>query len=325
MRLGKLTGKELKDYVLSNISRRRKEVIASAALGADCARIAPCGDILVHTDPITGEAVNIGSLAIEVSANDIIAGGGEPLAFLITLILPETSDISDVDRIMRDAEREAAAWDAEIVGGHTEFTDAVTRPVVNAVAIGKAVEGWKPHKPEVGDRVIVTKTLAIEGTVLLADMYSEKLGLGVSDLAELEIYRKSTGILPEGRALRLAGISCNMHDVTEGGIFGAAYELAHGYGIGIALDAEKIPFGSLSLKVCSALGADPYRLISSGSMLIIASDADAVLEALAAHGIKGTVVGSVTDGEGLTVRYPDGREEFTDISADELYRFKGEN
>ena len=179
MRAGKLTGKELKDNVLSVISHRREEILNSARLGGDCARIALGADMLVHADPVTGEAVNIGSLAVEVSANDVIAAGGEPVAFLLTLILPESCDACDVKRIMTDAEREAVAWNAEIVGGHTEFSSAVTRPVVNAVAIGKAVDGWLPHTPEAGDAVVVTKTLGIEGTVILADMYPEaSAGIG---------------------------------------------------------------------------------------------------------------------------------------------------
>ena len=297
----------------------------SASLGGDCARMALGADMLVHTDPVTGEAVNIGSLAIEVSANDVIAAGGEPVAFLITLILPESCDASDVKKIMADAEREAVAWNAEIVGGHTEFSSAVTRPVVNAVAIGKAAEGWLPHAPEAGDAVIVTKTLAIEGTVILADMFKNKLALGSSELTELERYRKSTGILPEGRALRAARIPCNMHDVTEGGIFGAVCELAAGAGVGVTLYADKVPFGALTLKVCGKLGVDPYRLISSGSMLIVARDGEAVVRALGEAGIMATAVGHVTDGEGLTVVYSDGREIHTEIQADELYRFKGEN
>ena len=297
----------------------------SARLGGDCARIALGADMLVHTDPVTGEAVNIGSLAVEVSANDVIAAGGEPVAFLLTLILPESCDACDVKRIMTDAEREAVAWNAEIVGGHTEFSSAVTRPVVNAVAIGKAVDGWLPHTPEAGDAVVVTKTLGIEGTVILADMYPKKLALNESERAELEEYRKSTGILPEGRALRAAKIPCNMHDVTEGGIFGAACELASGADVGVTLYADKVPFGELTLKICDRLGADPYRLISSGSMLIAARDGKAVVRALAAENIAAAVIGRVTEGEGLTVVYPDGREIHTEIQADELYRFKGEN
>ena len=319
MASGKLSGKSLRENVLNLLKSRRKEVLVGATYGGDTASILGEGAFCVHTDPITGETKEIGSLAIKVVLNDISAGFGEPVAVLLTILLPESMDESEVKRIMLDAESEAEKWNVEIIGGHTEFTDAVNRPIVNAVGIGLKDVDYTPYLPKVGDDVLITKSIALEGTFILAEKYEEILNLTESEKEELKLYVQNTSVREEAEVIRKSGYKALMHDVTECGIFGATSELCDIGNLGISLDVNAIPVSHLTNKICKILEVDAYRLISSGSMLIVTSNGKEIKEKLEKEGIKATFVGKVITKKGAYIL-----EKQIFAEADELYRKMGE-
>ncbi len=322
MTSGKLSGKSLRENVLNLLKSRRKEVLVGATYGGDTASILSDGAFCVHTDPITGETKEIGSLAIKVVLNDISAGFGEPVAILLTILLPESADESDVKRIMLDAEEEAEKWNVEIIGGHTEFTDAVNRPIVNAVGIGIKDANYTPYLPEVGDDVLITKSIALEGSFILAEKYENLLNLSIEDKEELNEYVASTSVREEAKIVRISGIKALMHDVTEGGILGATSELCDVASIGIMLNKSNIPLSNLTSKICNILEVDPYRLISSGSMLIVTPQGCELQKALLEGGVKATFVGKVIDKKGAYLDTEETKQIFA--MPDELYRKMGE-
>jgi hydrogenase expression/formation protein HypE len=110
-----------------------------------------------------------------------------------------------------------------------------------------------------------------------------------------------------------------MHDATEGGVLGAAYELASASGCGIDLDADAVPIRAETRAICTQFGIDPLRLVSSGAMLIAAPRAEPVLAAVSALGVDATVIGTLTAGP-LTVSRSGVRETLAPPDSDELYR-----
>lgn len=324
MASGKLTGQKLRENVLNLLGRRRKEVLVGANLGGDCASFMGEGTFVVHTDPITGATKEIGSLAVKVVLNDVSAGFGEPVAVLLTLLLPESMDESDVKRIMQDAECEAQNWNAEIIGGHTEFTDAVNRPIVNAVGIGKRALDFTPYQPKVGDKILVTKKIALEGTFILAEQYAQKLNLNEAELGEIKDYSEKTSVMLEAKLVRESGICAVMHDVTEGGILGALAEICDITNIGIEVKSTLIPVSVLTKKICSKLGVNPYKLISSGSMIIISNNVEGLKEIIEKEDIEATIIGEITEGNNLYVIDENGEKSKVFAERDELYRKIGE-
>ena len=322
MASGKLSGKSLRENVLNLLKSRRKEVLVGATYGGDTASILSEGAFCVHTDPITGETKEIGSLAIKVVLNDISAGFGEPVAILLTILLPESADESDVKRIMLDAEEEAEKWNVEIIGGHTEFTDAVNRPIVNAVGIGIKDVNYTPYTPKAGDDVLITKSIALEGSFILAEKYENLLNLSMDEREELKEYVASTSVREEAKIVRISGIKALMHDVTEGGILGATSELCDVASIGIMLNKSDIPLSNLTQKICNILEVDPYRLISSGSMLIVTPNGCELQKALQQGGVNATFVGKVIDKKGAYIDSEETKQIFA--MPDELYRKMGE-
>lgn len=165
MKLGKLTTDELNKHVISLLHKNRSEVLLSSAIGEDCAALDLKDVIVVSSDPITAvaEKEKLGALCVNVCCNDVAANGGEPVAMTITLIMPPSCSAEDVGVIMKGAVKRADELNVDIVGGHTEFSDCVVRPVVCGTAFGKAAKVICKSGLKKGDLLFVTKNLRLKG------------------------------------------------------------------------------------------------------------------------------------------------------------------
>lgn len=314
MRERKADEKELKKHVFDVIAHRRPEVKLSAAMGQDAAKL-DCGAVLAHTDPITGKCDDIGALAVNVAANDVAAAGGEPVAFLLTVILPLSASEEDLGRIMSGAERECEKLNAEIAGGHSEFSSAVTRPVVNAVALAKEIAGFTPRKPEAGDEIILTKSAGIEAAVLISERAN--VSLDENERREIARFKDMLSVVNDCKAVaRLTG-SAYMHDVTEGGVENAVWEAACGADVGITIYADEIPVEPLTEKLCRSANVSPLRCLSSGSLVIAAAAEENLAAKLTECGVPAKVIGTVTTDKSRYIASSAGKRELGPV-ADEL-------
>ena len=112
-----------------------------------------------------------------------------------------------------------------------------------------------------------------------------------------------------------------MHDITEGGVLGAIWEASKATGKGIEISEESIPIKDVTREIADIIGIDPYRLISSGSMLIIAEDekVSVINEELNKVGIKVTTIGKIIE-QGIILDKNGEKSIIEPPEADELYR-----
>lgn len=317
MKVGKLDNGTLERLIINKIKCRRPEVKKSAAVGEDCAVI-DFGEYncVISTDPITGAVNDIGRLAVNVSCNDIASNGVEPLGILLTVLLPPSVTEDQMSQIMADAADEAAKLNIEILGGHTEITPVVTVPVISATALGRQIAaGAVDRNIEPGDLFVMTKAAGIEGTGIIVSDYGDEL---IDVLTEEErsfavSLLDNTSVVKEGVIAGKMGIG-PMHDITEGGVLGAIWELCRISGVGADIDTAKVPIYDVTEKVCSHYGLNPYRLISSGSMMMAVQPEkyDALMRELKEAGIGAACIGrAVIQGEGTDIAAP---------TADELFK-----
>ena len=318
MKLGKLDNDTLKRLILDKFQATRPESFGAPRIGMDCAMLDFSEDLIVTScDPITSaDWKHIGALSVHVNCNDAAAGGAEPVGLLVTLLLPPDATEDMVDRIADDLESAARTAGVDILGGHTEVTDAVTRvttctTVLARTARNAALCGAKPN-----DAIVMTKWAGLEGTLLLATDFADRLkALPAPLLASARGFSAHLSVVPESRVAMKHGAHA-MHDVTEGGVLGAVWELAAQTGCGALVDRGAIPVRKETEAIANALGIDPYRLIASGSMLIACEDGRAMCDALRSAGIPAAIIGRVQE-SGFS--FTDGTE-LDPPGADELYR-----
>jgi HAD superfamily hydrolase (TIGR01509 family) len=287
---------------LADLSQADPSVLVPAAIGEDVTAldIGGADTLVAHGDPITLSSRDLAAYAVLVNANDIAASGGVPRWLLTTVLLPAETTASQALALLADLGAAAASAGVALVGGHTEVSDAVTRPVVSATMLGTMRRADLRDKREAlpGDQVILTKALAVEGTALLAEELGERLralGLGEHERDACRELLGSMSIVPEARlAAGFAGVRA-MHDITEGGLAAALRELAVACGHGVVVHRERVPLLPETRRLCELLGADPLGLIASGSLLVCCrpDETEALLQAFDAASIAATVIGEV--------------------------------
>lgn len=325
MKIGKLPESVLLRSVIRQVKHRREDVLAGPAVGVDCAAIEP-GDgevIVLSSDPITGTAKDLGMHCIHVTANDIAASGAEPIGVLLTFLLPQSTEEPELRGIMQEAEAACASLHMEILGGHTEVTDVVQQPLVTVTGVGKIRKEafLSPAKIHPDQDIVVTKWIGLEATTILAKEREKELRTRFSEdfVRTAQKFDQYLSVVPDARIAMKTGV-VSMHDVTEGGVFGALWEMGEAGGVGIEGDLRKIPIRQETVEICEFFDVNPYQIMSSGSMMMITDNGQKLVDALAAAGIHAAVVGRTTAGKdrifhnGEEIRYLDKPQ------ADELYR-----
>lgn len=325
MKTGKVPENVLKRSILKQIHTKREEVLVGAGVGEDCAILALSEDevFVVSTDPVTGAVKDAGALAVQVTVNDLASSGAEPVAVLVSALLPEGTEEPEIRALMTQMEEVCGKLHVQIAGGHTEITRAVNQPVLTVTGIGKAkkdhVITTKGAKP--GQDIVVSKWIGLEGTSILAkEKEAELLTRYPSHLIEeAKAFDRFLSIVPEAATAGKSGVAA-MHDVTEGGIFGALWELAESSGVGLEIDLKRIPVRQETIEICEFYELNPYELISSGSLLMVTDDGFDLVRKLAGEHIPAAVIGKVRAGNDRVVINEDERRFLEPPKADELYK-----
>ncbi len=327
MKIGKLTASQLEEVIFKNIKKKRKEFLNSPGIGDDCAAL-DLGDKVCYlsSDPITGAVNKIGKLAVNITCNDLATTGIEPMGIMATILAPTTSTIEDLKQIVIDMEAECEKLNIDILGGHTEITDAVTKIIVSITGIGFGTKAHyeKKEKIKSDDIILLTKGVGIEGTAIISFEKEEELK-SILSKKELE-YGKSmmemTSVVKEG--LLASDLSKGMHDVTEGGILGAIWEVSELSNLGVTIYEESLKIADTTSKICDFYNIDPLKLISSGSMLIVVSpeNKDSLLKKLRLENISTYEIGFFTDNtkDKIIIDRENQKSIIDEPGSDELYK-----
>ncbi len=299
MNAGKVSETILKRSVLKQVKKRREEVLHGAAAGEDCAILKLSSDefFSITSDPVTAEIGLVGTLAVHHTLNNLFATGAEPVGVTLVVLLPENTKEKHIKEIMSQVTAVCAAYDVQILGGHTEVNTAVAKPILIVTGIGKAKEPQLKltavAKPE--EDIVVTKWIGLEGSYILAKEKEEELASVFPKrfIEEVDNFETYLSIFSEAALASKSDVSA-MHDIAEGGIYGALWELAECAGVGLEIDLKAIPVRQETIEICEHFGLNPYHLLSGGSMLITATNGYDMVRELKKIGIHGTVIGKTT-------------------------------
>lgn len=290
--------------------------------------------LIVATDPITFATDQLGWYVVQVNANDIAVRGARPLWFLVVLLLPEsaTDDVL-VTTIFEQIYSACDSVGCALIGGHTEITIGIERPIAIGQMMGEVPRGQlvTTGGAQIGDVLLLTKGIALEGTALLARERAaalEKRGVPGEWLARARnlLFEPGLSIVRDAFVARAAAAIHAMHDPTEGGLAGGVAELAYASQVGVVIERDAIYVLPECEMICTALGLDPLGTLASGALLLAVAPGDAaqVMVALVRSGISCAQIGQVVPRmQGLKIRTRAGLRELPVYGRDELARGLG--
>ncbi len=332
MNVGKPRREILESMVFKYVGVNDPDVVQGPAFGED-AGIVRLGNgyLVTHTNPITTASRRIGWLAVNVAANDVAVRGARPRWAELVVLTPPNSHEGLVDGIMSDADKAAKAIGISIIGGHTEYTPGLPRPIVISTVIGytdKRIVTTKGARLE--DLVIVAGCIGGEGASVIAWDFPHLLaerGLGSDVISEARKFIERVSVVEA--ALRIAPYASSMHDLTEGGLLEGLYEVSIASGIRLAIDPSLIQLNPVVAAVTRALNIDPLKLLSSGSLIATIPEpyVDRAVNSLLEIGIPCSVIGKAVGGEPGVVLSSGGRvlSEIRESIIDEIYKLYSKN
>jgi hydrogenase expression/formation protein HypE len=305
-----------------------RRVLVGPRCGEDAAVVA-LGRLrlVLKSDPVTFTATEIGWHVVQVNANDLAVTGARPCWFQPTILLPPGTLPARVTAIGREIDAACRALGIAVTGGHTEVTDAVTRPIVagdmQGLLIGPRIIGSSGARA--GDVVLMTKAAGLEGTAILATERGPELErrLPPSVVRAARRFRRRPGISVVGEALAAARLGvAAMHDPTEGGVRAALHEMAYASATRFVLDLDRVPVLPETRRLCAYFGIDPLGLIGSGALLatIRPARASRLLRAWRRRGIPAAVIGRVERGRGVRAFRAGRATRFPWIAQDEIVK-----
>ena len=319
---GKVPPEILQKIVFAKLGFNDPDLLLGPSLGEDAAVIR-VGDkvIIAATDPITGSMFDVGWLSVIVNANDIATFGVRPRWFLASIMLPVDSTTDQLQHIMKQIDEACQNLGIAVAGGHSEITEGIDRPIIAGFMIGVADDGKyvssSGAKP--GDAIIVTKTIALEGTAILATEGEEFLAqkMGATTLIHAKNLRSQISVVTEGIAAFETGLVTAMHDPTEGGLSNGLHELCDASNVGFEIYGDAVPVDESTHIICSELDISPMDLISSGCMIICCNreHVNEIVNTVRSRGVMPTVIGEIvedpnrriliTDSDGMPLERPE--------------------
>jgi hydrogenase expression/formation protein HypE len=332
---GKLPPDLLRRLLMSYTSADPR-VIVGPAVGEDAA-IIEMGEryLIAKSDPITFATDAIGYYAVIVNANDIATRGGQPKWFLATLLLPEqTTSVALVESIFAQIAQACKSFGIALVGGHTEVTYGLDRPILSGHMLGEVAPAAlvTTAGAQIGDVLLLTKGICIEGASIIAREREQELRpRGVPEAvihrARDFLFKPGISVVNDAQIAIGAGRVHAMHDPTEGGLAMAIHELATAAQVGVVIERDQIPILEEASVLCQVYGLDPLGTIASGALLIATPFEDAVRiqQALQANHIRCAAIGRIVPAsEGVLLNDGNRLRALPEFMTDEITRLFSE-
>lgn len=323
---------DLLDELLQDLPKPGRRLLTGPRVGEDAAVISfGATSLVAKADPVTFATDLIGWYAVHVNANDIAATGATPKWFMPTVLLPENVEVGTVESIFHQIREAAESIAVELIGGHTEISVGIPRPIISGAMLGEASASKtiSTSGARSGDHIILTKGIAIEGGSLLAREFSEQASSAGVTAAQLEVasnylFNPGISVLKDARIAVANGTVTAMHDPTEGGLASALAELRAASGHGLVVESDTVKILEECESLCSALDVDPWGLIASGALLITCTPdtSSSIVTALNAEGIEANKIGEMSGpGEPALLQRPtNAREPLPVFARDEIAR-----
>lgn len=325
MKSGKISEAILKRSVLKQLHIENAATVVASSVGEDCGavKLEKACQVAISSDPIFGDLDDPKALAERTvlrAINNLAAAGATPLGLSMVVLLPTSAKEPQLRKLMEELERAAKAFSMDILSGHTEVTRSVCQCIVMVTAMGKANEVVRTSGVKPGMDIVVSKWIALSGTLQLLERKKEALREHFSQpfLNQAKKLEVCLPILSEAAVAVSSGVSA-MHDVSEGGIFGALWDMAEASGVGLEIDLKKIPIRQETVEICEYLGVNPYKLVSGGCLLMATEDGLGLVRELENQGIPCALIGKATHGNDRVLINEDERRFLETPQKDEIY------
>ncbi|MDA4129453.1 MAG: AIR synthase-related protein [Thaumarchaeota archaeon] len=309
---GKISSSFLEKIIYPNLGARRPEILVGPSPGLDtCVIKIGTNQVLVAcTDPLSLipvlGAADSAWMSVNLIANDLATSGLTPQYMMVDLSLPPGMSNELLEKYWNALSAECARLGIAIVGGNTGKFEGLDFTIVGAgtaFSTGSKNRCVVSSDAKLGDNLILTKGAAISATGILAKVFpkkvSEKIGKASQERASeyfLQISAMNDALSAASVGVGSSGVSA-MHDVAEGGVYSACFEICKAASLGMVIRKEKIYVSPETREICELFNIDPYVTLGEGAMMVSCSpeNTQEILRVLTGKGTHADVIGQMVE------------------------------
>lgn len=284
--------------------------------------------------------------AVYGAVNSMLAAGAAPKAISLSILMPEEAEEKQLKALIKEIDSLCMQENILVLSGHTAVSPYVSTLILSVTAMGSITENRKDitanrenntaNKESIADSKGKTKQIAVvnadldlvvagtvgrEGAAMLAAEYAKRL----EERYAPSYIEAAKHLFDDGSMTAVADILqekevVSVHDVREGGIFAALWEMAAAANVGLSIDLKNIPIKQHTIEVCEYFNLNPYMLRSGGTLLLACANGARIVEQLKNTGVEAAVIGQTTAGNDRLIRYDDEARFLEPPKMDEYYK-----
>ena len=284
--------------------------------------------------------------AVYGAVNSMLAAGAAPKAISLSILMPEEAEEKQLKALIKEIDSLCMQEDILVLSGHTAVSPYVSTLILSVTAMGSITENRKDitanrenntaNKESIADSkgntrqiavvnadldLVVAGTVGREGAAMLAAEYAKRL----EERYAPSYIEAAKHLFDDGSMTAVADILqekevVSVHDVREGGIFAALWEMAAAANVGLSIDLKNIPIKQHTIEVCEYFNLNPYMLRSGGTLLLACANGARIVEQLKNTGVEAAVIGQTTAGNDRLIRYDDEARFLEPPKMDEYYK-----
>ena len=356
MRIGKVKESILKRSVLRQLHNHSEQ--GSPASGEDAGvlfmpefmpeftqEFSEKNGVAMAVNPVEGWTF-AAKRAVYGAVNSMLAAGAAPKAISLSILMPEEAEEKQLKALIKEIDSLCMQEDILVLSGHTAVSPYVSTLILSVTAMGSITENRKDitanrenntaNKESIEDSkgntkqitvvnadldLVVAGTVGREGAAMLAAEYAKRL----EERYAPSYIEAAKHLFDDGSMTAVADILqekevVSVHDVREGGIFAALWEMAAAANVGLSIDLKNIPIKQHTIEVCEYFNLNPYMLRSGGTLLLACANGARIVEQLKNAGVEAAVIGQTTEGNDRLIRYDDEARFLEPPKMDEYYK-----
>lgn len=258
---------------------------------------------------------------LKKTINNIYSSGGQPKFITLKINIPNDFEEKKLGRIVKSFD-EAVQKEKVVIKRCDVYASDVNAPVIHIDVIGEAKKAYSIDHIKEGMEVVMAGTVAIGASAVMTHLYEERLrenfhSTFVDDCLKIREFIDVKKITEISQAYNIG----YMHNISDGGVFSAAWELASAVNAGIEIDVNRIPVWQETIEIAEMLGYNPYMVDGTGAILIVTKDGEALVGGLQENGIYADIIGKITSGKDRVVKNGDEKRFLEPPRGDEIYNF----
>lgn len=348
MRIGKVKESILKRSVLRQLHNHSEQ--GSPASGEDAGvlfmpefisefpEVSEETGVAVAVNPVEGWTF-AAKRAVYGAVNSMLAAGASLKAISLSILMPEETEEKQLKALIKEIDSLCTQENILVISGHTAVSPYVSTLILSVTAMGSITENRKGitvNKESIVDDkgttgqivglgadfdLVVVGTVGREGAAMLAAEYAKRL----EERYAPSYIEAAKHLFDDGSMTVVADILqekevVSVHDVREGGIFAALWEMAAAANVGLSIDLKNIPIKQHTIEVCEYFNLNPYMLRSGGTLLLACANGARIVEQLKNAGVEAAVIGQTTAGNDRLIHYDDEARFLELPKMDEYYK-----